>query len=122
MPQHRLQRLGDKAGVIGIRIPKAAVLEIGKQIFQYPAADDAVIGQDHKGAYYPCRPYKAPAWVDGFAGINGIEPGGTPHSHFCQQQRRTQQDQQDQIEDQKDGTSVAACNIWKLPEISQSDG
>ena len=114
---------GDKTGEIGIgHSSHAAAGEVGEKIFQNPAADGAVVGQDQGGDQAGDGAHPAELFVDDTIGRQGAEAGFPADGDLCDQQSEAEGQSQDQVAQQEQSAAVLGSQIGKTPDVAQAHG
>ena len=111
-PDERLCRMTDEGGKI---LWRPCGKGIAEEIFDNPAADHCIVGQDKEGCQNaeitddPCMR------MDAVIGQNRIMAGLAPQRHLGDHDRNAQKPDKDQIGSQKRKAAVASHEIGKFP-------
>ena len=96
--------------------------KIGCQILEDPAADGAVVGQNHHGNNAGDQADPAPLRMNDFIGSDGALCGLSADGDLGGQQSKAKGQSQDNVGQQENTAAVLGCQIRKAPDIAQTDG
>ena len=96
--------------------------EEGEQVLEDPAADGAVIGQDHHGDDAGNDADPAPLGVQHLIGGEGALSGLAADSDLGGQQRKTKGQCQNDIGQQENAAAVLGGQIGEAPDVAQTHG
>lgn len=119
----RLTGIPDKAGEEGAVTACRGTLSgsEGRQIFQHPAADHAVIRCDdnrHEG----CQPAERREFpVDAGISADDALSGSSADCDFRDHQREAEGDRENQVDQKKDAAAVLRRKIREAPDVAESD-
>mgnify|MGYP002511576078 CR=1 FL=1 len=123
-PDDGLHGRGDETAeeAVSFRCGGGAAGEEGKQVLEDPAADGAVVGQDHHGDDTGHNADPAPLGVQDFVGGERALAGLTADGDLGGQQSKTKGQRQNDIDQQEDAAAVLGCQIGETPDVAQTDG
>ena len=118
-----LRLRGDKARKVSVLRRLGTVpRQIYQKIFDHPAADGTVVGQDdyrdQTGDHAQALPFTVQLPICRQGTLLCLPPDG----HLRDQQCKTKGQRKNNVDDEEHASPVLGCQVGKSPDISQADG